>query len=142
MKQNRTITTIDLVRREYSLPFLYMQFDYFQRNYQQAFSEDNSECFILQGGNNIHAKGVSDMAQVLKDNPVITTVSPPSFYHFSSFPFFFGSLFLILQLVMLDTSFFFFSSSFCSRCSWSLVIIPLGQMGQRLYLKFLSFMER
>ena len=27
---------------------------------------------ILQGGNNIHAKGASAMAQVLKDNSVIT----------------------------------------------------------------------
>lgn len=30
---------------------------------------------ILQGGNNIHAVGVSAVAQVLKDNLVITTVS-------------------------------------------------------------------
>jgi len=30
----------------------------------------------LQGGNNIHAKGISEIAQVLKDNTVITTVSP------------------------------------------------------------------
>lgn len=30
---------------------------------------------ILQGGNNIHAAGVSAVARVLKDNSVITTVS-------------------------------------------------------------------
>ena len=29
----------------------------------------------LQGGNNIHAEGVSAIAQVLKDNSVITSVS-------------------------------------------------------------------
>ena len=29
----------------------------------------------LQGGNNIHSKGVSAIAETLKDNSVVTTVS-------------------------------------------------------------------
>lgn len=37
---------------------------------------------ILQGGNNIHAKGASAMAQVLKDNSVITSVTPLPFGKF------------------------------------------------------------
>jgi len=34
---------------------------------------------IFQGGNNIHADGVTAVAQVLKDNLVITTVSLNSY---------------------------------------------------------------
>lgn len=30
----------------------------------------------MQGGNNIHSKGASAIARVLKDNSVITSVSP------------------------------------------------------------------
>jgi len=35
---------------------------------------------ILQGGNNIHAVGVGAVAKVLKDNSVITTVSPKNYF--------------------------------------------------------------
>lgn len=40
---------------------------------------------FLQGGNNIHAEGVTALAEALKDNSIITFVSPSSFYLFFSF---------------------------------------------------------
>lgn len=43
---------------------------------------------ILQGGNNIHAAGVSAVARVLKDNSVITTVSPNNYLVSCLFPSF------------------------------------------------------
>lgn len=35
--------------------------------------------FILQGGNNIHGEGISKLAEALKDNDAITTVSHLAF---------------------------------------------------------------
>lgn len=56
---------------------------------------------ILQGGNDIHAKGISAIAEVLKDNSVITSVSSIK-----------KCLFLLIYWTKLNTLYFkFFTHS-------------------------------
>lgn len=66
-----------------------------------------------QGGNNIHAKGMSCIAEVLKDNDVITTVR---FRSSSLQPSYFLLFFAVRDFNL-----------FSSR-SWKLAIIQLGLM--------------
>lgn len=67
LKENRTLTTIDLVwwQDVASKCVLHL--------YEMTTCGTN--CFVtLQGGNNIHEKGAAAIAQVLKDNDIVTTV--------------------------------------------------------------------
>lgn len=65
LKENRSITNIDLVSRWLKLILLNLKFvlyNYLKLN------------LYFQGGNDIHAKGITAIAEVLKDNTVITAV--------------------------------------------------------------------
>lgn len=54
----------------------------------------------LQGGNNIHAVGVGAVAKVLKDNSVITTVSPKNHFLVCFFLLPFYILTQVLSLIV------------------------------------------
>lgn len=71
LKQNRTIKTLDLVRSHDSL--------YFSSPTTNLRWTTLFWWVYLQGGNNIHGEGISKLAQALKDNDAITTVSYLSF---------------------------------------------------------------
>lgn len=83
------------------------------------------------------------MAQVLKDNPVITTVSPPSFYHFSSFPFIFSFTFSHSSII--NVGYFFLLLLFSSSSSLSLSLQlelsynPIGPDGAKALSEVLKF---
>ncbi|KAL3824215.1 hypothetical protein ACJIZ3_020244 [Penstemon smallii] len=78
----------------------------------------------LQGGNDIHAKGITEIAQVLKDNSVITAVSAS---HVSKFLTFYK----IIQTMNLSLS--------LSLCQLEIGYNPIGPDGAKALAEVLKF---
>lgn len=89
---------------------------------------DNVSC--IQGGNNIHEKGVTAIAHVLKDNSIITTVS----CFFSFFLIKFGLLCRELYLMPLGSSYYY---SILSQLE--LGYNPIGPEGAKALAEILKF---
>lgn len=80
LKDNRSVAVIDLVIRKLS-----GSINIFSKQHYMPMDRFWSSvwCCFLQGGNNIHSRGIAAVAQVFKDNQIITSVSTlSSIIHF------------------------------------------------------------